>query len=1408
MATKCINKNTIFYKALVEHGFDANELAQITDKIDSTEFEVWYGKGERDTFGQPRLIKDLYLVNDKGESITINDLLNDDFYTRRQNYSADLTHLDKINKFLEDAKIGITRRISAYRGTNYAEDLENLLEDLDKIDKNDFTKALDKHAEYITETLEKFELRFYKHDKVNEAKLTDAQIKDRVKKHKEFLVHANNFLQTFSKVKNLDLPLNRESKEYEIIEKVRGLENRVVSLQHRVNAETEAVIRDVLSDVISNPEVKAGVIDFLAAQADENIFQLFLDALGDSHVTFAAAIDKFYKRAMFNKDEEKKEITKEWNKIVGENKSDFDAFLERVFERDANGDFTGKFVQEYSKDYYDTLFNYRGRLRAIKDTHSKEYYDLNSEYYKWRKDNTEQRFVKQYYEDLSLLTYEAIEAKEEIDDLKHKILTKGVDKLTIDDFEQLQKLEGRMNQLKSTVSEKGVLKTGKELELANSISKYSKTMSKYYETTAIDQKSFEKARKEAEKRGPEYLSEWMKYNTVETFTDGFWDWFNKEIISKFPSKSKEIIEVEDQIKRLLITFRNDENEVKPQDLPNDIRKKYDALESKKRALRKEAMSQLDLVEREKVMKLFQKHLEFVPTSEYLKMYAEYRQDLEDGKITQDAYDKWFHENHDSNFYTGEITPKSIWTIMRPRNAKFITRKPNNKWKISNIKQEFLNPNHKLSDDGFPVPTDKFKNAKYSALTPADANRLKEIQKILLYLTEHTKGDIIKRGFLPAIPKNSSPYKKEEYTDKAITESGEIVRFIPFRYVKELNQKALPELGSGATVEENQKIEEERKRIIEENRKSHAQAVNYDLDNTVRKFIDVALTHKYKSDIETDIKLFQEQMKHQKIKQTDAKGRPIFDKIAGAVKGTLVEHEKDAKGSNVQTHFEQWLEAVFYEDFEKDEGWLTQFADHMQTFTSLRNLGFNVLSTINNKMIGNIQATLEAAGGRYFNVKDYKNARWEYFTHITHFIANHKKKTATNYYDGFLKKFDILISQEELANRPDGILKTAMLKLRALKDSAFIGLHIGEHQIQNTTLLAMAKSHRVVDGKIVNFSEFWENGQIKINYTRKMTDAEMQQAFKDMEVNYKLRDTLEKQFKEYPSVFEAFNLQNGYLQVKEDIKLDEDAIFNFRERVLGINQRMHGIYNIEDAALIQRWALGRLGMQFRKWLRPSWNKRFGRRFGKKDYSERIRDYEEGVYVSMFKFVSSPFKESWKEIRQEEKRIAYAAFATTFEGFKDLISNYKLRWHSMSEMEKANVKKAGLEFLFLISVIAIGFTLKSIKDDDDDKAMSLALYQADRLFGELSTFTPIGVVREGNRLFDSPLAVFNTLGDVIKLGGAILAYPFRDEEERVFKSGIYHGEDKINIYSKDILPVYTQWQKLVYLNDNTQRYGMFR
>ena len=324
-------------------------------------------------------------------------------------------------------------------------------------------------------------------------------------------------------------------------------------------------------------------------------------------------------------------------------------------------------------------------------------------------------------------------------------------------------------------------------------------------------------------------------------------------------------------------------------------------------------------------------------------------------------------------------------------------------------------------------------------------------------------------------------------------------------------------------------------------------------------------------------------------------------------------------------------------------------------------------------------------------------------------------------------FDILQSQDELAERAGGVQKSKLHKFKFFTDAAYAMQHIGEHSMQNVTLLAMLRRYRVdpSNGKIYRNAEAYarKNG-LEYNTTEQ-------------------KASINEKFNSLDSMKEAYELVNGYAKLKEGITITKKEFSEFRQEVIGVNQYIHGIYNKEDAGAMQQYALGRLAIQFRKWARPGWNKRWGTRFGSSFWNERRNMLDEGMYVTTAKF-------SWQLLKD----------------YRNFFTQSKLHWEALDETQKANVKRSMFELLILTGVIIAVNALKAWEDDEpelgDEKFFNLLMYQTDRLMTELATYSPMyGWFNEASKMMQSPTASWNMMEDVYKLTYNAMLYPFRDE-----------------------------------------------
>jgi hypothetical protein len=94
-----------------------------------------------------------------------------------------------------------------------------------------------------------------------------------------------------------------------------------------------------------------------------------------------------------------------------------------------------------------------------------------------------------------------------------------------------------------------------------------------------------------------------------------------------------------------------------------------------------------------------------------------------------------------------------------------------------------------------------------------------------------------------------------------------------------------------------------------------------------------------------------------------------------------------------------------------------------------------------------------------------------------------------------------------------------------------------------------------------------------------------------------------------------------LELKEGVTKQDGTAFTSRDVMMlsrkssRINQKMFGIYNMDDANALQQYAVGRLVIMYRKWITPSMNRRFGGR----NFSFETQMMDEGYYRTAGSFL---------------------------------------------------------------------------------------------------------------------------------------------------------------------------------------------
>jgi hypothetical protein len=235
-----------------------------------------------------------------------------------------------------------------------------------------------------------------------------------------------------------------------------------------------------------------------------------------------------------------------------------------------------------------------------------------------------------------------------------------------------------------------------------------------------------------------------------------------------------------------------------------------------------------------------------------------------------------------------------------------------------------------------------------------------------------------------------------------------------------------------------------------------------------------------------------------------------------------------------------------------------------------------------------------------------------------------------------------------------------------------------------------------------------------------------------------------------NLWDAYEVSGNTLVLKNGVTKPDgtawtsDDEFKFEKKSDFLNNRLNGIYNDIDKSAIQQYALGRLAIMFRKYLRPNLN----RRFKKMQYNYEGDVWTEGYYVTTGRFMKSLMLD-----------------------LKDMQFNITAHWDSLHGTEKANLKRTLGDVAYLMATFALITVLSGVSgDDDDDWTMNMMAYQANRLFTEIGALTPSPLfISEGLKIVKSPMAAVTSAQDIIKF---MQFWGWSDEIEY----GRYRGQSK--------------------------------
>jgi hypothetical protein len=401
---------------------------------------------------------------------------------------------------------------------------------------------------------------------------------------------------------------------------------------------------------------------------------------------------------------------------------------------------------------------------------------------------------------------------------------------------------------------------------------------------------------------------------------------------------------------------------------------------------------------------------------------------------------------------------------------------------------------------------------------------------------------------------------------------------------------------------------------------------------------------------------------------------------------------------------------------------SKLADFVNTYTSLTSLALNIYSGISNITFGGVQTAMEAFAGEYYSLTDILKAEKIYAGELPNNITNiGRTLSKENTLDEWGIYMNVLQNYNKDFRDIDAARRNRVQRLMKTSSLYFIN-HAGEHWLQNSTSLALANRVKLRDdsGKVYTL---WE-------------------AFKEFGTNLHTQKLFKVKGEKTTDLFK---------ENEDGVRFTERDLNRFINRQNFINKRLHGIYNDMDKSAIQRKAIGRLAIMFRKFIKPGWN----RRYEHLRYNEEGELWTEGYYKTFGRL----FKNMFVEVQ---------------EGQASLIKN----WNKLTPYERANMYRLMTEVAFLLMTIVLISALTQMADDDKDNYyLNLAAYEAYRLYSEMRFYTSITEIQ---RIIKSPAAAVYSMEKVNRF---LSVWDWSDE----IKRGKYKGYTKFEARILDLLPL---------------------
>lgn len=411
---------------------------------------------------------------------------------------------------------------------------------------------------------------------------------------------------------------------------------------------------------------------------------------------------------------------------------------------------------------------------------------------------------------------------------------------------------------------------------------------------------------------------------------------------------------------------------------------------------------------------------------------------------------------------------------------------------------------------------------------------------------------------------------------------------------------------------------------------------------------------------------------------------------------------------------------------------SKYGDILLKYIQLKGMGWNVYAAFANMGFGFISNVIEASDGRVYDMKNFRKAQGLVFNSV-------------------LKNYTFNLGETGMAKK----IATLMHDLDVLK--------LSRNELYEST---GEKLFKKVGDRIEWLNPY--NPQARSEY---FNQAPVMIAM--------LMQTMVKTDKrEDISLWDAYdndgNLKEG-ITLEKTKKERQEFLSMIKSEIDQVVKMNHGNYDPDKPLAGKEAFIGRAATQFRTWALQGFAERFYHKDGFKDnnLTNRITGEEfvirKGRYWSYGAYFNQDIGLSKFQLPFHLMYELLGKLVGRKTGFEDIVSKSEV----FTEVDAANMRKNLTEIILLLSLMALGLTLKGMVDDEDTPesrrkrmAYNLLINQIGRLNTDMKFYvSPI----EFERLSRNALPIFSLVVDGQKLLRSTATLLTEGQDADILQSG---------------------------------------